>query len=150
MQKFKVTNSEVRKSGNFVVCAGYCELQNLLYYEHPIAYTCGQYGWNYDVFCPGNYGLLIATGYRGMPGKRARGISAYDNAASFVLHSGLFSYNEKRETLRMLVNEFIELNLPYKRNIRLDSGRIWQLGEIFRMIRGDVVPVDELIEMVGD
>ncbi len=146
----KVTNSEVKKSGGFVVCAGYCDLQNLFNYEYPIAYTCGQYGWNYDVYCPGNYGLLIASGYRGMPGKRARGVKAYDEAASFVLHSGLYQYNDKRETLHFLVNEFIEMNLPYNRDNKLDSGCVWHLTEVFRELRGDYVPVDEILEMVDE
>lgn len=51
-----------------VKCAGYCDLSYLLNNHSPIAYTCGVYGWNFDVYEV--YGVTICTGYRNMPGAR--------------------------------------------------------------------------------
>ena len=45
----------------YVVKVSYCELQHLLKYSDPIAYTCGQNGWNADVYEIDN--VAIVTGY---------------------------------------------------------------------------------------
>ena len=47
--------------------AGYCDLQDILTGVEPIAYTCGVYGWNCDIY--ETHGVTITTGYRGMTGK---------------------------------------------------------------------------------
>lgn len=111
MYKIKTTTKEIRKSLPWVVCAGYCDLQYLLNYESPIAYTCGVYGWNYDVYqLPG--GLLLATGYRGMPGKRAALIRKYEKAAEHAYHNRGIAYDERREAVHNLLVEFAGVNEP--------------------------------------
>ncbi len=65
--KFKTTAKAIRANGGRILSVGYCDMQNLLRYQNPIAYTCGVYGWNFDVYEIGIY--TICTGYRGMPGK---------------------------------------------------------------------------------
>lgn len=59
----RVTRKEV---AGFYTCygCGYGDLQYLLKYQNRRYYTCGVYGWNFDVFTFGNY--AITTGYRGM------------------------------------------------------------------------------------
>ena len=44
------------------LAVGYCDAQNLLKAHNPYAYTCGVYGWNYDVYEA--YDMYICTGYR--------------------------------------------------------------------------------------
>lgn len=66
--KFRTSKKFIMESGEKVYSTGYCEMQNLLHYEEPIAYTSGVYGWNYDVYKVD--GIIICTGYRGMPGQR--------------------------------------------------------------------------------
>lgn len=111
MYKIKTTNKEIRKSLPWVVCAGYCDLQFLLNYECPIAYTSGVYGWNYDVYkLPG--GLLLATGYRGTPGKRAALIPEYEKTAEYAYYNRGIAYDERREALRNLLVEFASVNEP--------------------------------------
>lgn len=71
MSKANVTNKWVKEKYT-CISIGYCDLQNLLKFESPIYYTCGVYGWNYDVYAglpsvPGHYNIAICTGYRGMP-----------------------------------------------------------------------------------
>lgn len=64
--KYKTTTKALRAGSCNLRCAGYCDLSYLLREHKPIAYTCGVYGWNFDVYEV--YGLTICTGYRGMPG----------------------------------------------------------------------------------
>lgn len=46
--KFKTTRKAVKENSGIILEVGYCELQNLLYFKDPAAYTCGVYGWNAD------------------------------------------------------------------------------------------------------
>lgn len=48
-----------------ILSIGYCDAQFLLSPYSPDAYTCGVYGWNFDVYEIN--GIAICTGYRGMP-----------------------------------------------------------------------------------
>ena len=66
--KVKTTRKAIVNSSCNVKCAGYCDLSHLLNNHSPIAYTCGVYGWNFDVYEV--YGVTICTGYRNMPGAR--------------------------------------------------------------------------------
>ena len=68
--KYKTTTRALKDGYAKIIRAGYCDLQALLSYRSPIAYTCGVYGWNFDVYEID--GVAIATGYRGMPSKNSR------------------------------------------------------------------------------
>ena len=68
--KVKTTRKAIVNGSYNVKCAGYCDLSHLLNNHSPIAYTCGVYGWNFDVYEV--YGVTICTGYRNMPGARDR------------------------------------------------------------------------------
>ena len=67
--KYKTTAKEVRDGYYKIISVGYCELQGLLSYKSPVAYTRGLYGWNFDVYDID--GVAICTGYRGMPSKNS-------------------------------------------------------------------------------
>ena len=71
--KYKTTTKAVKEGYYHIIPVGYCELQSLLKYKRPNAYTCGVYGWNYDVYDIG--GRAIVTGYRGMPSKNVKNVS---------------------------------------------------------------------------
>lgn len=60
--KFKTTKKEIMANYGSIIKVDYCNLQNLLKYESPIAYTAGVYGWNADIYDFG--GIAICTGYR--------------------------------------------------------------------------------------
>lgn len=74
--KVKTTRKAIVNGSYNVKCAGYCDLSYLLNNHSPIAYTCGVYGWNFDVYEV--YGVTICTGYRNMPGARLEKISEYE------------------------------------------------------------------------
>lgn len=80
--KYKTTAKAIREGALNPRSAGYCDLQYLLRNHEPNAYTCGVYGWNFDVYEV--YGLTICTGYRGMVGKRLEGIAEAENKAARI------------------------------------------------------------------
>lgn len=61
--KIQTTYKAIRKEyGKNILRVGYCDLQYLLRYENPFAYSAGVYGWNCDYYGIG--GVCISTGYR--------------------------------------------------------------------------------------
>lgn len=78
--KYQTTRKALTTSGENLKSCGYCELQHLLKNHDASAYTCGVYGWNFDVYHI--YGLTICTGYRGMSGERLNGCEEYEKKSS--------------------------------------------------------------------
>lgn len=100
--KYKTTAKELKQGYYKIIESGYCDLQHLLHYESPVAYSIGVYGWNFDVYEVD--GVAIATGYRGMPSKNADNYSydiirKYDNLAQ----------GKTKEEREALLKEFINL-----------------------------------------
>lgn len=106
--KFKTTRKAIVNGSVNIKCAGYCDLQHLLWYHDPIAYTCGVYGWNFDVYEV--YGVTICTGYRNMPGKRLEKIGEYDQRAESIVNDRNIPYDERVEKVEALLKEFCLLN----------------------------------------
>ena len=102
--KFKTTRRAVVEGSARLVSAGYCDLSTLLRNHAPVAYTCGVYGWNFDVYEV--YGLTICTGYRNMPGARARGIREYESAARAIMGDPNRTWAEKDAHVEELLREF--------------------------------------------
>lgn len=110
--KFKTTRKAIVNGYVNVRYAGYCDLQALLYNHSPIAYTCGVNGWNFDVYDV--YGVTICTGYRNMPGKRLDGVREHEEKARAILSwDNKAPYEEKREQVERLLQEFCKLNGGY-------------------------------------
>ena len=111
--KYKTTAKALREGAHNLRSAGYCDLQYLLTNHNPVAYTCGVYGWNFDVYAV--YGLTICTGYRGMPGKRLEGIAETEKKAMDLLswENKTMTYDEKREAVENLLHEFCKANGGY-------------------------------------
>lgn len=98
--KFKTTAKALREGYYTIISAGYCELQNLLSYESPIAYSAGVYGWNFDVYVFD--GVAIATGYRGMPSQNDR------NDYALAREYDAKAQGKTAEERRKLIAEFIQ------------------------------------------
>lgn len=109
--KYRTTVKALREGACNLRCADYCDLQNLLRAHNANAYTCGVYGWNFDVYeiC----GLTICTGYRGMPGKRLVQIAEYEAKAAAVWDDYNKPYEQRCEEVENLLHEFCELNGGY-------------------------------------
>jgi hypothetical protein len=83
--KYKTTNKQLKEGYKNIITIGYCEAQNLLQYSEPIAYTCGIYGWNADVYQI-DYKTAIVTGYRPTEGLRNyKIVREYDQKAERLL-----------------------------------------------------------------
>ena len=107
--KFKTTAKAIREGGGVTLKIPYCDAQNLLEWNHsPVAYTCGVYGWNFDVYTV--HGVTICTGYRGMVGKPVSHelTARYENAAEAIRYDREMDYEEKREAVEKLLVEFIK------------------------------------------
>lgn len=103
--KFKTTRKAIVNGSSNIVCAGYCDLSHLLTNHSPIAYTCGVYGWNFDVY--EIEGLTICTGYRGMPGRRANNIGEYEKKARLIMEEYSKPYEERTAAVEKLLHEWI-------------------------------------------
>jgi hypothetical protein len=68
--KYKTTAKALKNGYYKIISVGYCDLQSLLSYQKPVAYSSGVYGWNFDVYEVN--GVAIVTGYRGMPEKNSK------------------------------------------------------------------------------
>ena len=89
------------------IAVSYCGMQHLLYNHAPVAYTCGVYGWNFDVYQVD--GVTICTGYRGMVGKSVDYdmLREYENAAEKIAYDYKIPYNERKARVESLLIEFL-------------------------------------------
>ena len=106
--KYKTTRKAIVEGtpANNLVSVGYCDLAELLCYHNPTAYTCGVYGWNFDVYEV--YGLTICTGYRGMPGRKANNVREYEQKAKAIRYKYDIPWEQGREMIENLLKEFCE------------------------------------------
>ena len=89
--KYKTTRKALVNgtNANDLIRMGYCEAYYLLLNHSPIAYTCGVYGWNFDVYEV--YGKTICTGYRNMCGRRANNTREYEKRAEEIRNNNSLS-----------------------------------------------------------
>ena len=110
MSKANVTRKWV--NSNYYCCSvGYCDLQNLLYFQSASYYTCGVYGWNMDVYTFGDY--AITTGYRGMIDNVKKDyyslVCEYeDKARALLKEQWKKPYEELKAEVNNLLNEFLQ------------------------------------------
>lgn len=109
--KYKTTTKAIKNLFPNIKSAGYCSIQHLLRTVEPVAYTCGVYGWNYDVY--NINGLTICTGYRGMPGERLEKCSEYEEKAAAIWGNYSITYDERAEQVKQLLKEFCSINGGY-------------------------------------
>ena len=103
--KYKTTRKAITEGYSNIVSVGYCGAQSLLSVVEPIAYTCGVYGWNFDVYLV--EGLTICTGYRGMPGRRVNNVIEYEKRAEKIRYDYNVSWDDRQAALRALLSEFV-------------------------------------------
>lgn len=105
--KFKTTAKSIRSQGGKIIAIGYCGAQYLLHYENEVSYTCGTYGWNFDVYCVD--GVTICTGYRGMPGKHIDYdlLNEYETKAEKIICDWHMPYEEQKEKVKTLLRELL-------------------------------------------
>ena len=103
----KVTRTFVNSYKN-KICVGYCELYYLLYFQKRIGYNSGVYGWNYDVFHI-DFRTCIVTGYRPFGNIKSYDLCyKYNEKARTVIENRNLSYDEQKEKVENLLQEFIK------------------------------------------
>lgn len=105
--KFKTTAKQIKNSYGKCIALGYCSAQSLLAYQNPIAYTCGVYGWNFDLYEVNGVG--ITTGYRGMVGQSVDYdlTREYETKAQKIRYDNTLKYEQQREQVNQLLTEYI-------------------------------------------
>ena len=106
--KFKTTAKAIREGYGKKLAINYCGAQYLLRNHAPVAYTCGVYGWNFDVYTVD--GVTICTGYRGMVGKSPdwEVLREYENRARELWEDRCRTWEERSEAVERLLHEFLE------------------------------------------
>ena len=107
--KFKTTQKAVKEGYRNIIRIGYCDLQYLLYCKNPVAYTCGVYGWNADIYEVGR-GSAICTGYRTFGDIRPdyELIREYNKRAEAIVRGLSYNPIKAKYEINKLLNEFIE------------------------------------------
>lgn len=105
--KFRTTRKAIVNGTptNKLFQCGYCDMAHLLNYHSPIAYTCGVYGWNFDVYIVN--GLTITTGYRNCCGKwiNYELLREYENRAKAVFRNDE-TYGKREKLVEEILSEF--------------------------------------------
>lgn len=106
--KYKTTRKAIKDGTvpNDLLAVGYCDLATLLRNHSPVAYTCGVYGWNFDVYEV--YGKTICTGYRNMPGRTPNNIREYEAKARAIMEDHSMDWKSQDEAIEALLEEFCE------------------------------------------
>lgn len=105
--KYKTTQKAIKENYSKIIKVGYCDLQNLLNFKSPIAYTCGKYGWNADIYDIG--GVAIVTGYRSFGNIEPdyNTCRKYENKTEELRCSNI-DYDKRIEQLNEMIIEFIK------------------------------------------
>lgn len=111
--KYKTTAKAIREGAINPRSARYCETQYLLRNHKPNAYTCGVYGWNFDIYEV--YGVTICTGYCGMVGKRLEGIAEAEAKAAKIWENcdKSVTWEDKCKAVEELLHDFCKANGGY-------------------------------------
>ena len=103
--KLKTTRKAIVNASTDIISIGYCGAATLLRNHNALAYTCGVYGWNFDVFEID--GKTICTGYRNMPGRTAKNVGEYEKKARAIMDQYSRNYEERCEDVEKLLHEFL-------------------------------------------
>lgn len=107
--KFKTTQKAIKANYTNIIYVGYCDLQHLLTYENPIAYTVRREGWGADIY-EVNSNTAIVTGYApfGNVHPAYDVVRRYDNTAKHILYAHCdWEYEELKHCLGEMIQNFI-------------------------------------------
>jgi len=108
--KFRTTRKAITAGYYYTIECGYADLQHLLNYRNPVAYTCGTDGWNADIYEVGSNACIV-TGYRPFGRIKANyeRNREYDRKAEAIVHDYKRPYEERKAELDRLLNELVGL-----------------------------------------
>lgn len=105
--KFKTTKKAIKSRFPNIYNVGYRNIQSLLRYCEPFAYSSGAYGWScdyYDLGC----GIVLSSGYSCI-GQVVdyETLKKWEHAARYLISKG-FSYEEEEQAITCLLYDFLE------------------------------------------
>ena len=104
--KLQTTKKAINNNFSEIIKIGYCDLQNLLEYSGPFAYSAGLYGWSCDYYEIGN--VCISTGYQPIgESVNFELIREYETKAEKIRYDNSLDYSERKAQISELLNEFI-------------------------------------------
>lgn len=110
MNKIKLTKTSLNADYWNILGTGYCNLQFLLKFQEPFAYSTRAEGWACDYYDVDD--VLISTGYAPMKSKRVKSCyeleHEYDDKAREIYNDSSLSWEEKENKINRLLHEFIE------------------------------------------
>ena len=108
--KFLTSKKHIRENYYRIISTGYCNLQHLLAYKIPIAYSARKEGWACDYYEVN--GILISTGYSPAKEKNTKNnyvlTRRYDLKAHGIVNDPILCYGDKKAMLDDLLSEFVE------------------------------------------
>ena len=105
----KTTQKAIQEGYHTIICVSYCNLQTILSYENPIAYTSRREGWAADIYDMGG-GVAIVTGYAPFGNVRPGYdiCRKYEKQAEKIRHNYDISYDRQLDMLKNLAKEFVK------------------------------------------
>lgn len=106
--KKKTTQKAIKNNYHTIIKVGYCDVQHLLTYHKPVAYTVRAEGWASDVYDLGG-GVALSTGYKSFGNVMVDRdtLKDYEDRARDAADSYEISYNDKVGILVILLEEFL-------------------------------------------
>lgn len=105
MSKYRTTKKAIREMGDPIYCVGYCNLQNLLRFREPFAYSTRAEGWACDYYSIENF--IVCTGYAPIGRKIDYNLCReYDQKAREILCDYSLTWEQQRDRLEELIEEF--------------------------------------------
>lgn len=109
--KFRTSKKAVMNGYTHIIKVPYCNLQNMLNWENPVAYTCGGDGWHADVYEVGQ-GIAICTGYQpfGNVIPKYDTMKEFDNRAEEIRNEYNRSHitdMERKHMIAALIRDFV-------------------------------------------
>lgn len=110
MSKTKLTKKSLNAEYRNILGTGYCNLQFLLKFQEPFAYSARAEGWACDYYEVDD--VLISTGYSPMKSKRVKSSyeleCEYDEIAKEIIGNTEIEWKEKEEKVNKLLHNFVE------------------------------------------
>ena len=110
MSTYRTTKKAMNEDYTHIIGTGYCDLQYLLRFEEPVAYSTRAEGWACDYYDID--GVLISTGYSPIRSKRTKSCyqvnHEYDEKARIIFNNYNLTYEERKEQIEALLHEYIK------------------------------------------
>ena len=105
--KYRTTKKAIQEMSNPIYRVGYCNLQHLLRFIDPFAYSTRAEGWACDYYNVGN--VIISTGYSPIGRKTDYNLChEYDQKAYKILCDYSMKWEQQREQIEALIEEFVQ------------------------------------------